>query len=645
MRILLLVIALAAAVVATNARADFTNFLDGSTLPGDAGWIVDGDPGTLVDLGGGNSGIRQVDDDPGAGGGQHGGSYDEFYLTVADPSNTLATRFRLEQYTPGANLTTLLALTAGGNVDTPAIGLGIRNVEGLDRWQLVRFIFESNNPGDPAAILTDIAPVIFNQFNEALIHIDSDTDLVRFSWNGMELYNTVTPTDFGGADGFPEFGASNFWGEGGTSTVTYDWVGYGPEYIPPPGPTTHTWNVDLNGNWSLASNWTGGEPNAVGVSANFLGAITAARTITVDGPKTVGSLTFNNTNSYTLAGPGPLQINSAAASAIEVTVGSHTISAPLSIAAGKTVSRTGPGTLTISGNQSHGAGAILVANEGVTNLNSDGGANLTVQANARVNFGSTQHLAALQFGGGATVQLTAGGTKNLVTPSLTFSGPPDGRSGQLDLTDNAMIVDYVAGSSPTMDIRQRIIAGRGKTGLGATWNGQGITSSTAAADAATNPEGTSVGYAANIELPLGQYTNFRGQAVDDTVVLVRYTRTGDANLDGVVNDDDVTIVSATYGPGVSQPAWGLGDFDYNGFVDDDDVTLLGVFYDPAAPPLAVSATGSSDGVTAVPEPGTLMLAALAILVAAATSRRNRSRRLKAAATAMRRFLATSRSAR
>lgn len=77
------------------------------------------------------------------------------------------------------------------------------------------------------------------------------------------------------------------------------------------------WNVDANGNWSLASNWTGGEPNAVGAAANFLGAITAARTITVDGPKTVGSLTFNNAASCTLAGPGPLQIDSAAASAIE----------------------------------------------------------------------------------------------------------------------------------------------------------------------------------------------------------------------------------------------------------------------------------------------------------------------------------------
>ena len=68
---------------------------------------------------------------------------------------------------------------------------------------------------------------------------------------------------------------------------------------------------------------------------------------------------------------------------------------------------------------------------------------------------------------------------------------------------------------------------------------------------------------------------FRGQPLDATSVVMAFTVTGDANLDGMVNDDDVTIVGATYAPGVSQPHWALGDFDYNGFVDDDDITLVG----------------------------------------------------------------------
>jgi hypothetical protein len=84
----------------------------------------------------------------------------------------------------------------------------------------------------------------------------------------------------------------------------------------------------------------------------------------------------------------------------------------------------------------------------------------------------------------------------------------------------------------------------------------------------------SIGYAVNGQLPLGAYSEFRGQSVDASSVLMRFTRTGDANLDGVVNNNDVTIVGANYAPGFAKPRWDLGDFDYNGFVDNDDVTLL-----------------------------------------------------------------------
>jgi hypothetical protein len=98
-----------------------------------------------------------------------------------------------------------------------------------------------------------------------------------------------------------------------------------------------------------------------------------------------------------------------------------------------------------------------------------------------------------------------------------------------------------------------------------------------------------VAYAENAAQPLGPYTTFRGQSVDDTAVIIAYTRTADANLDGVVNDDDVTIVGATYNPAAASQHWALGDFDFNGFVDDDDVTLLGAFFDPdAALPMSPS---------------------------------------------------------
>jgi hypothetical protein len=161
--------------------------------------------------------------------------------------------------------------------------------------------------------------------------------------------------------------------------------------------------------------------------------------------------------------------------------------------------------------------------------------------------------------------------------------------GTLDINDNALVVDH-AGDSPAATIRQKILEGRGGAGIGnATWVGTGITSTAAAQANATAPDTRSVGYAENAQLPLGPYATFRGQAVDATSVLIAYTRSGDANLDGVVDDDDVTIVGATYAPTAAQPNWAMGDFDYNGFVDDDDVTLLGALYEPAAIPWAAPA--------------------------------------------------------
>jgi hypothetical protein len=138
----------------------------------------------------------------------------------------------------------------------------------------------------------------------------------------------------------------------------------------------------------------------------------------------------------------------------------------------------------------------------------------------------------------------------------------------------------------------------------------GISSSIAAAANAADADSRSIGYAENASLPLGPYTMFYGATVDNTAVLMTFTRTGDANLDGVVNDDDVTIVGATYAPGVPQPHWTFGDFDYDGFVDDDDVTLLGAFYDLSAAPLVNGGVASGE-VAAVPEPASLVLLAAA----------------------------------
>ena len=203
--------------------------------------------------------------------------------------------------------------------------------------------------------------------------------------------------------------------------------------------------------------------------------------------------------------------------------------------------------------------------------------NTTVAAGSQLSTALLRQNELVLQGNSRVTLLPAGGTSVVTSLSLA-------QGATLDIGNNALVVDY-SGASPVATIRGNILAGRGSAGLGGTWTGAGITSSAAAQANQTEPESRSVGYAENAQLPLGPYTTFRGQAVDATSVLIAYTRTADATLDGLVNDDDVTVLGASYAPGAAGAVWALGDFEYNGFIDDDDVTLLGVFYNPSAGPL------------------------------------------------------------
>jgi hypothetical protein len=364
------------------------------------------------------------------------------------------------------------------------------------------------------------------------------------------------------------------------------------------GPPRNTWIIDADGTWTGINNWDPMVPNAAGVEAAFAGAITAPRTVTVNNTITVGGLFFDNASAYTIAGTNTLTLDATSGDVqINVANGNHTISAPITLADNAVITVTpAASTLTLTGALGASGRNLTKAGAGTLRVPNVRAAGLTIS--------------------GGTVAVAASGTNAGVSVVNTLSIAGDATpTAKLDLANNAAIVDYT-GTSPVATVRQQILAGRGGSGLGQTWNGQGITSSAAATAEA---ESRSVGYAENSALPLGAYTTFRGQTVDSTSVLMAFTRTADANLDGVVNDDDVTIVGASYAPGVAGASWGVGDFDYNGFVDDDDVTLLGAFYDPSAPPLAAPAAA----VAAVPEPGTLAILTSGLIAILAVRRKSR----------------------
>ncbi len=138
--------------------------------------------------------------------------------------------------------------------------------------------------------------------------------------------------------------------------------------------TQYTWNVDASGNWSASGSWsTGVAPNAAGAVVNFLGAIGAPRTVTLDEPVTLGMMKLSNTNQYTLldtTGTNSITLNNSGLnSVIESQQGSHLINVPIVVAGNgvlELVAQSSGGTLTMAGNISEGT-----AGTGVLTLDPD----------------------------------------------------------------------------------------------------------------------------------------------------------------------------------------------------------------------------------------------------------------------------------
>jgi hypothetical protein len=115
---------------------------------------------------------------------------------------------------------------------------------------------------------------------------------------------------------------------------------------------------------------------------------------------------------------------------------------------------------------------------------------------------------------------------------------------------------------------------------------------------------------------------FGGATVDGSAVLVRYTLSGDATLDGTVDFNDLVKLAQNYNTTVpaSGSAWYRGDFNYDGTVDFNDLVKLAQNYNSALPgePIAgAPAAFEADlarAFAAVPEPGFLGFIGLGLLL-------------------------------
>jgi autotransporter-associated beta strand protein len=171
------------------------------------------------------------------------------------------------------------------------------------------------------------------------------------------------------------------------------------------------WKLPGGGTWHDTSSWVGGNiPNGAinplnpnpgagvnhFVQVDFSTNLTSPGTVTVDGPKTVGTINFNNSNKYTIAGVGiTMQTFTADVPTINVIHGSHEIAAQLTLTAdtnvvvnnladsltlsydiagaGVGINKTGVGRLIISGTTSYTGTTTIAAGTLENNSSVDNG--------------------------------------------------------------------------------------------------------------------------------------------------------------------------------------------------------------------------------------------------------------------------------
>ena len=190
------------------------------------------------------------------------------------------------------------------------------------------------------------------------------------------------------------------------------------------------------------------------------------------------------------------------------------------------------------------------------------GGTLRVYSTGSVHYdGGALTVGALDVQGGK-VTLAAGGGKVVRTGAVAVSS-----GGVVDLSDNAMIVDY-SGASALGGVQALLATGY----AGGTWNGASAINSSVAAAQAGSSHTTALGYAESADIFTTFPGTFLGQSVDDTAILIRYVYTGDTTLDGAVDTVDFNSLASNFG--AAGKVWSQGDFNFDFTVDTTDFNLL-----------------------------------------------------------------------
>jgi hypothetical protein len=280
---------------------------------------------------------------------------------------------------------------------------------------------------------------------------------------------------------------------------------------------------------------------------------------------------------------------------------------------GYNLQKTGPGTITwarTGGTVTVYAGAAFEVSSGAVQI---GGTQDPFTDNTTATPTAGNHVAvALDQGG--KVQIL----DNHVPIRVASLKIDTTANSSLDIGNNVIYINYGSGTDPIASIAAYIASGYN----GGLWNGGGIISS----DAAANAGVYGIGFADSADPgdPAG---------VASGQIEIRYTLLGDSNLDGKVNGADFAILATNFNKSVTGPSgWDQGDFNYDNKINGADFALLAGNFNKGlggasvtgADLNALDAFAEANGLlVSVPEPAS---AAIMLLTAAALGARRRHQR-------------------
>lgn len=246
-----------------------------------------------------------------------------------------------------------------------------------------------------------------------------------------------------------------------------------------------SWNVNAAGGWENSSNWSGGTiPNGVGDVANFSLDISAARTVSLNGDRTIGQITIGDPTTaffaYTIGSGTPTsarlifdQTGTAAATLsfpVVANTAANTISAPVllmdHLEVTTAASNSSNPTQTLSGTISDGASSFGITKKGIglmtlSGINSfDGGVSIEGgKLTASHNFALGTGTASVSNGAQLFLNLTTGAYAN----SLTIAG--NGVALATNETDSANLVGALRYANATTSGSLTVASGGARIGV------------------------------------------------------------------------------------------------------------------------------------------------------------------------------------